>query len=342
MKKYFSFALVLLILTALVSPMVAKAYSGIPSFSIVSVERDKSVTIKTHNFPANENFTVTMGAFGTLGIGGVIVQKTNSGSGGAFTVTYTIPASLTGSNRIAVRMQGSSSGYYAYNWFYNNNTASNPTEPVKTPVPGYSGFPSFKIETVEKDSSVTIKANNFPPNDSFQVLMGAYGTLGIGGISVGTTKTDGGGSFTATYSIPSALAGSYRVAIRLQSPGSGHYAYNWFYNNTTSSQPSPTAVPNYSGYPWFQIQSVVKDASVTIKANNFPPNDTFKVLMGAYGTNAVGGVVVDTITTDGGGSFTDTYSVPASLAGSARIAIRLESSSSVYYAYNWFYNNTTP
>jgi hypothetical protein len=283
-----------------------------------------------------------MGAFGTMGIGGVVVQKTDSGNGGAFTVTYSIPSSLAGSNRIAIRLQSSTSGYYAYNWFYNNNTASVPTDPVKTPIPGYTGFPSFKIEMVEKDSTVTIKAYNFPPNDTFQVLMGAYGTLGVGGISVGNTNTGSGGSFTATYSIPSALVGSYRIAIRLQSPTSGYYAYNWFYNNTTSSQPSPPTIPGYSGYPWFKIQSVVRDASVTINAQNFPPNDTFKVLMGAYGTYAVGGVVVDTINTDGGGSFTDTYSVPASLAGSYRIAIRLESSSSGYYAYNWFYNNTTP
>jgi hypothetical protein len=347
-KKFFILALVFSILVVLLSPIAVvavKAYTGIPTFTIVSVEQDKTVTIKTHNFPAGENFTVTMGAFGTLGIGGVVVQTTNSGSGGAFTVSYSIPAALAGSYRIAIRLQSSSSGYYAYNWFYNNTTgAVNTPDPVKTPVPGYSGFPWFKIESVIKDSSVTIQAYNFPPNDTFQVLMGAYGTLGVGGISVGTTKTDGGGSFTATYSIPAALAGSYRIAIRFQSPTSGYYAYNWFYNNTTgsSSTPSPTVVTGYSGYPWFQIQAVAKDASVTIKAYNFPTNDTFQVLMGAYGTYAVGGVVVDTVTTDGGGSFTGTFSIPAALAGSNRIAIRLQSSLTGYYAYNWFYNNSTP
>ena len=64
--------------------------------------------------------------------------------------------------------------------------------------------------------------------------------------------------------------------------------------------------------------------------------------MGAHGTYAVGGVVVDTVTTDGGGTITDTFSVPAALAGSTRIAIRLQSSTTGYYAYNWFYNNTAP
>ena len=122
-KKTYTLVIVLIILMIMVSPIAVfavKAYSGIPTFSIVSVEQDKTVTIKANNFPAGETFTVTMGAFGTLGIGGVIVQKTDSGSGGTFTVSYSIPASLAGSYRIAIRLQSSSSGYYAYNWFYNN------------------------------------------------------------------------------------------------------------------------------------------------------------------------------------------------------------------------------
>ena len=55
---------------------------------------------------------------GTLGLGGVIVATTNSGAGGAFTATYTIPDALKGSQRIAIRMD-SNMGYFAYNWFWN-------------------------------------------------------------------------------------------------------------------------------------------------------------------------------------------------------------------------------
>jgi hypothetical protein len=61
--------------------------------------------------------------------------------------------------------------------------------------------------------------------------MGAYGTLGVNGTVVGTTDS-GNGSFTATYTIPAVLRGSSRIAIRLQST-SGHFSYNWFWNNTT-------------------------------------------------------------------------------------------------------------
>jgi hypothetical protein len=64
--------------------------------------------------------------------------------------------------------------------------------------------------------------------------MGEYGSYGIGGYSAATTTTGAGGTFTATYDIPDQLAGSYRIAIRLYSSSSGYYAYNWFYNNTTT------------------------------------------------------------------------------------------------------------
>jgi len=40
-----------------------------------------------------------------------------------------------------------------------------------------------------------------------------------------------------------------------------------------------------------------------------------------------------------GGTLEATFAIPAELAGEQRIAIRLQGE--VYYAYNWFWNNTT-
>ena len=67
MKKTFRIILMIMLLLALVSPLTVKAvkaYSGIPTFSIVSVEKNTSVTIKTNNFPAGDTYTVTMGPYG--------------------------------------------------------------------------------------------------------------------------------------------------------------------------------------------------------------------------------------------------------------------------------------
>ncbi len=94
-------------------------YSGIPTFSIKAVVRDGKVTISAKNFPANQTFTVRMGAYGTKGVGGVVVGTKETGSGGSFEATFDIPESLKGSQRIAIRMD-SPQGFYAYNWFWNN------------------------------------------------------------------------------------------------------------------------------------------------------------------------------------------------------------------------------
>jgi hypothetical protein len=219
------------------------AAGQIPTFTVTSVAADQTVTIQTANFPANQTFQVTMGAFGTQGVGGTAIGTQASGAGGSFTATYDIPANLHNMDRIAIRLQ-SAQGYYAYNWFH-NSTAGGPTAvpptatapgatppaPTATPGPVYTGFPSFSITAVQKDTSVTIQGSNFPPNQTFQVTMGAYGTQGVGGMPAGTQATGAGGSFTATYNIPGSLIGSARIAIRLQSP-QGYYAYNWFHNVT--------------------------------------------------------------------------------------------------------------
>jgi hypothetical protein len=217
--------------------------SYVPTFSIVTVKPGESVTIRTNNFPPGQAFTVRMGPYGTYGINGEIVGTTDSGAGGSFEATYSIPASLKSADAIAIRMD-SSQGYYAYNWFTNMGTtsAAPPPAPVATAAPGtspapanpppsgYTGYPYFFINSVVANSTVTITGYNFPANQTFAVTMGPYGGYGTGGTVVGTTETGAGGTITATYNIPASLAGSYQIALRLESPY--NYAYNWFYNVT--------------------------------------------------------------------------------------------------------------
>jgi hypothetical protein len=63
MKYLASFSLLLALLASLVvtAPAVAAPqYSKIPVFKIESVTADKTVTIRTHNFPAHDSFVVLM------------------------------------------------------------------------------------------------------------------------------------------------------------------------------------------------------------------------------------------------------------------------------------------
>jgi len=214
------------------------------------------VTIKTKNFPAGKTFTVRMGVIGTRAIGGEVVGTQDSGTGGAFEATFNIPTSLKGSSRIAIRMDSTTGGFFAFNWFF-NNTATGPGTPtvtstVKTATPGgpttsptsktatpggptatpsSANIPTFSITAVVKDTSVTIKTNNLPKNQTFTVRMGAIGTRAIGGTVVGTLDSGAGGVLTATYNIPATLQGSAQIAIRMDSPA-GFFAFNWFFNVT--------------------------------------------------------------------------------------------------------------
>jgi len=198
---------------------------------------DKTVTIKTDNFPANQTFTVRMGPFGSRGVNGIVVGTLQSGVGGALTATFNIPAQLQKSYQIAIRAETAHANpFFAYNWFYNNTTGTggNPP-PTVPPGPIYTGIPTFTVCSVVQNGSVTIKTANFPPNQTFTVTMGAFGTQGIGGVVVGTINSGTGEALTATFGIPPALAGYSRIAIRAQT-GQAYpfFAYNWFFNTTAT------------------------------------------------------------------------------------------------------------
>jgi hypothetical protein len=318
---------------------VPSGYSGIPTISILSVNKDQDVTLQTYNFPKDKDFKVLMGKMGTKGVDGILITSFNSGEGGSFTKTFEIPGALKGDYRIAIRLQTADNYFYAYNWFYNNTAGAGTGTPG-----GYVGIPTFSITSVEKDKTVTIKTNNFPANTEFQVLMGKMGTKGVSGILVKTIDSGSGGVFSKTFDIPAALAGDYQIAIRLEATSGGYYAYNWFYNNTAAADDGADddAPDGYTGYPSFSITAVVKDASVSVKTYNFPADTDFKVFMGKMGTKGVDGIYVTTINSGTGGVFSQTFTVPAALAGDSQIAIRMEATAGGFYAYNWFYNNTYP
>jgi LysM repeat protein len=95
-------------------------------------------------------------------------------------------------------------------------------------------IPTFSINSVVKNQTVTIQTFNFPANKTFDVLMGRIGTHAINGIQAGSVNTNDGGSFVVTFEIPASLKGLNQIAIRLEvTDDSGYYAYNWFYNRTT-------------------------------------------------------------------------------------------------------------
>jgi hypothetical protein len=223
-------------------------------------------------------------------------------------------------------------------------TALDLSSPAMLVSSGPKVIPTFVITAVKQDQWVEIQTDNFPKEDHFIVTMGPMGSKGVNGIIIGTTYTGPGGRFRMKYDIPPALKDSYQIAIRLESPTSSYYAYNWFYNNTvnTPEDPDPKPPSGYTGYPTFSIASVKKGKTVTIIPKNFPPNDSFDVRMNWMGTRGVAGAIVETVTTNANGKLNKTtFEIPDFLANAYQVAIRLESTHTGYYAYNWFYNNTS-
>ena len=111
-------------------------------------------------------------------------------------------------------------------------------------------------------------------------------------------------------------------------------------NSTPSAPVTPTNQPTPVSevIPSISIVSVVQDNKVTIQTHGYPANTDFDVRMGEIGTLGINGVLVGTINSTKGGSFTSTFDIPQQLYGEDKIAIRLESKAG-YYSYNWFLND---
>ncbi|MBN1666543.1 MAG: hypothetical protein JW862_05625, partial [Anaerolineales bacterium] len=314
-------------------------YSGYPTFDISGVVQGDSVTISPHNFPPNDTFWVRMNWIGTQGIAGAVVEEiTTDANGNLPKTTFDIPDFLQNAHQVAIRLESPYTGYYAYNWFYNNTYPASSSAATQTAAanqgaayvlpPGYVGHPTVAITAVERDQTVSIRTHNLTPNDKYVVTMGLMGTRGVSGYYVTEFNSGTDSVQDLTFNIPAQLAGLHQISIRIESPISGFYAYNWFYNNTypgTDPAPPPPG-PGYVGHPWMYIAAVDKDDTVTITAHNFPPNDTFWVRMNWIGTQGIAGTVVETVTTNANGTLSDlTYAIPDFLNGTYQIAIRIES-----------------
>ena len=309
--------LALLVVLLLLGGAAAQDDAIIPTFTIENVVVDGSVSILAQNFPPNQDFVVTMGPGGTLGIGGTPVAITNSGSLGAFAATYVIPPTLAGARQIAIRLE-SPQGYFSYNWFWNNLA-----QPAPTPIP------TISIEGVVVNETVTIRTHNFAPNRTFLVLMGHMGTHGIDGTPVGTFYSGLGGTMVATFPIPVNLKGLERIAIRTEA--APFFSYNWF-DNQTEPLPMPT----------FTICGVVRDQFVVIRTDgNFPANRDFAVMVNGMVTLGTNGTVVGGFNSGPAGSFVvASFPLPSEVRGLDQIAIRAEEVGGPFFSYNYFDNQT--
>lgn len=339
MKKY-SLAVILITLFSLL-PLGAKASAedNVPIISILGVTEDDKVTIETENFPASRDFIARMGQFGTQGVDGIKVGTVNSGKGGNLKFTFTIPPSLQNENKIVIRLESINGSYYAYNWFSNTTFG---THSGGTPADEVAVQPEIIVASVKEDTQVIIKGLGFPSDETFNVLLGEEGSKGIGGVQVDTLDLGGEATFIENFNIPSSLQGETKLDIRFESNESDLVVYTTFENQTGASGGTSEDYNDggASDIPTIAILSIKEGESVTLKTHNFPAGRDFQVLMGEMGTRGIDGIQVTTFSSGTGGSLTKTFDIPDALKGEYQIAIRLQTADGVFFAYNWFYNDT--
>ena len=243
MKRKFGILLAVAMLAVLVIPVSASPFKVVPTTSIISVVQDQSVTIQTAYFPAYDTFNVTMGLSGTQGIGGILVSRITTGTGGSFLATFRIPPELYGQQIISIRLESPTSGYYSYNWFYNSTATVGsitypgyyyPTYPSYSPSPTWrgiqEGFPRFDITKVYKDSMIDVRLINYPANRDYSVWMkdgrSAYTTW----YDVAVFNSAAGGIFNATFHIPEALKFRPLIAVKIYDISRKIFTVNLFYN----------------------------------------------------------------------------------------------------------------
>ncbi|MCC6957408.1 MAG: LysM peptidoglycan-binding domain-containing protein [Anaerolineales bacterium] len=220
------------------SPVNYQAVGTGWGFAIASVTQNSSVTIRTNNFPSNVLFKAKMGRRSGSGYEWVDLPDIDSGRGGRFEAAFTIPSQFHGTSQLVVRLiQNKKNGKtFTHDQWFSNVTSSSGTGGRGVNYYPYNYYyhgtiPTIWIVSVVRNSSVTIRTANFPPNTDFQVLMGPMGARGFG-YHVTTFNSGAGGAMTLTFSIPPQLFGSQQISIRTQNNWSGYFSYNWFYNNT--------------------------------------------------------------------------------------------------------------
>ncbi len=339
MKKK-SLTIIIVTILALMSHSITAQAATIPTISIVGVTKDEKVTVQTHDFPAGKDFEVRMGLLGTKAIGGILVGTVDSRDGGSLKFTFDIPAALCSKSAIAIRFDSTTGGYYSYNWFTNTTFG---THEGGLPADELTGMPSVIVVSVKKDTVVTVKGTSFPSDEDFDVLMGEYDADLEDLVMVDTITADENNRFLQTFDIPASLHSSDKLTIHFESKDSDKFASADFANVTGACGGTgiTDGTDSYTGIPTISITSVEEDETVTLQTHNFPMDKEFVVLMGKIGTKGVGGIEVAKFNSGDGGSFSKTFDIPDSLKGLYQIAIRLQTSDNHYYAYNWFFNNTT-
>jgi|GEM_PF-1424697 len=260
-------------------PFAALAADPPTRLQVLSVKAGETVSVRAHNFPANQLFIVMMDADGNNGANGTRVTLTNSGAGGTFDETYAIPPALKNVARLVIRLQSEKGETVVFAPFTNQTgipwdvTLTPSATPLRSPTATLTGSPTAVVtrtatavrptpaitfastETggkprvailgVIENQLVSLRATNFPANQEFVIRVGPYATFFTKYVTMGKINSGQGGTLLIDLALPPEVKGVSLVTVRFD--GGGVAAYNAFFNRTSGT--GRTAVPNPSATP---------------------------------------------------------------------------------------------
>lgn len=330
-----------------------------PKFWIADVERGETVTIRVAEFPKGKMYQVYLGLPGDSFGRGYLVGRLTDKKGKNYAVTFEIPKEIRMKTHIAILIWDKTDGSHGYDIFTNDTGYNYKQEMSFSPVHrssaqsagksvGIFNGPVFWAGSQGFPKTFTLRFTDFYTEGSYTVFIGVNNS-DFPSTIVGYINDSKAPQFSKTFDIPLEFRDADEIKVTVQNAFNGHSGTVAFKNDDGYPSVTPEgyftegylANSSSSGYistPFTKILNVVKDGEVTLQVFNFPPNKDFLVTMGTLGTQGIGGFVIGTQSSGDGGSFIVTYPIPAQLYGSDTIAIRMESTTSDHFVYDYFQN----
>lgn len=368
MKKIAYILVLILVLvpaTVIAAPIEREQLSvripnGGPKFWVSDVVRGESVTIRVAEFPKGRTYQVYIGIPSNYMSDATKVGSLTDGKGVNFSRTFEIPKPLRHLTHLAIYVWDKSDNSHGYDIFANDTGFDFKTEVSFTPVHRSSSQSAGKSVGIFNGPTVWIGKQGYPKtfdvafNDfydegSYSIFIG-YNNEDFPSTLVGYADETNGPRFTKTFDIPAALKNADQLKVAVVNAFNGHsgsmaFVYDEGYASvapkgffTTTYVGDSTYKYSSTATPFTNVLNVVPDGEVTLQVFNFPPDKEFIVKMGPMGTRGINGFVIGTQTSGEGGSFIATYPIPPQLYGSDMIAIRMESTTSDHFVYDYFQN----
>ena len=371
MKKFTIITLVVLIAVAMTSSIASAAPDQAeqtsvripngPKFRISNVVRGESVTVGFSDYPEGKTYQVRIGLPGNDFGTGYIVGTVNDAKAPSFSKTFNIPKEVRHKTHLAIYIIDWSDNSHGYNIFTNDTGFNDKTAMSFTPVYRSSAQSAGKSVGIFNGPTVWIGNQGYPKTfnvafDDFY-LPGRY-TIFIGpnipgqpSIIAGYADETNGPRFTKTLEIPAELKNYDSLKVAVVNAFNGHsgsmaflyqdgYPYVDPQGNFSTIHGTDSYGYSSTATPFTNILNVVPDGEVTLQVFNFPPDKDFIVTMGPLGTRGIGGYVIGTQNSGEGGSFIVTYPIPPQLYGSDFISLRMESTTSGHFVYDYFQNHS--